>query len=178
MVCSRCKMVVESELKRFGLHPRSIELGEVEVEDTLNSFQKEELNNRLMQLGFALIDDKKSRLIEKIKNEIITLVRSDEKFKINFSLYISKLLNHDYSYLINLFTSVEGTTIEKYLIAQKIEYVKELLTYDELSLNEIAFKLNYSSAAHLSRQFKQVTGLTPSHFRWLKEKKRVPLEQV
>lgn len=180
MVCSRCKMVVKSELIKFGLHPVAVELGEIELqEQELNALQKLQLNERLLSYGFEIIDDKKSRLIEKIKNEIINLVHySQEQLKTNFSRHISRQLHHDYTYLSNLFTEVEGITIERYFIAQKIERVKELLVYDELSLSEIAIKMNYSSVSHLSKQFKKVTGLTPSHFKLLKEKKRKPLEEL
>ena len=151
----------------------------MEVTEELNKEQKQKLNQTFLSFGFELIDDKRSRLIEKIKNTIVKLVHySDEQLKINFSQYISELLHHDYTYLSNLFSEVEGTTIEQYFIAQKIERAKELLTYDELSLSEIAFQLNYSSASHLSKQFKKVTGLTPTHFKQIKEKKRHPIEEL
>lgn len=179
MVCSRCKMVVKSELMKFGLHPLTVELGEIEIEEDINALQKIQLNERLLELGFEIIDDKKSRIIEKIKNEIVNLVHySENQLKTNFSEYISRLLNHDYSYLSNLFTTVEGTTIEQYFIAQKIERAKELLVYNELSISEIAFMLNYSSVAHLSRQFKKVTGLTPTHFKEVKKNKRIPIDNL
>ena len=179
MVCSRCKMVVKDELIKFGLHPTSVELGEVEVTEELNQVQKSKLNEALLLFGFDLIDDKKSRLIEKIKNTIVKLIYdSGEQLKINFSQHISQLLHHDYNYLSNLFSEVEGITIEQYFIAQKIERAKELLMYDELSLSEIAFQLNYSSVSHLSKQFKKVTGLTPTHFKQIKEKKRHPIEEL
>ena len=179
MVCNRCKMVVKEELIKFKLHPLAVELGEVEIKDELDPIRKKKLNEVLHQVGFELIDDKKSRLIEKIKNTIVKLIYySDDELKTNFSEHISSLLHHDYSYLSNLFTEVEGITIEKYFISQKIEKVKELLMYDELSLSEIAFKLNYSSVSYLSKQFKKVTGLTPSHFKQLKEKKRKPIDEL
>ena len=179
MVCNRCKMVVKDELIKFGLHPTSVELGEVEVTEELNQEQKNKLNRILLSFGFDLIDNKKSRLIEKIKNTIVKLVHySDEQLKTNFSQHISQLLHHDYNYLSNLFSEVEGITIEQYFIAQKIERAKELLMYDELSLSEIAFQLNYSSVSHLSKQFKKVTGLTPTHFKQIKEKKRHPIEEL
>lgn len=179
MVCNRCIMVVEEELKKFGLNPEKVILGEAELEKDPTPEQKEELEKALSNLGFELIDDKKSRIIEKIKNVIIDLVHhqeSDNKF--NLSDVLSRKLNHDYNYLSNLFSEVEGTTIEKYFIAQKIEKVKELLVYDELSLSEIAFQLNYSSVAYLSNQFKKVTGLTPSHFKQIREEKRKSLDTV
>ena len=179
MVCNRCKMVVKDELIKLKLHPLSLELGEVVIDDELNVGQKKSLDSTLRLLGFELIDDKKSRLIEKIKNNIVKLIYySDKQLKTNFSVFISKELNKDYSYLSNLFTEVEGISIEQYFISQRIEKVKELLMYDELTLSEIAFKLNYSSVSHLSKQFKKVTGLTPSHFKNLKEKKRKPIDEL
>lgn len=178
MVCNRCIMVVKKELEELGLQPIEVELGEVTVTKELSATQKEQLNTRLLTLGFELMDDKKSRLVEKIKNEITRQVYGDEDLKINFSQHISRLLHHDYNYLSNLFTAVEGTTIEQYFIAQKIERVKELLVYDELSLSEIAVLMNYSSVGHLSRQFKKTTGLTPSHFKQVKVKKRTPIDDL
>jgi len=159
-------MVVKDELIKFGLHPKSVELGEVEITEDLTSQKKAELNKTLQLFGFDLIDDKKSKLIEKIKNAIVELVHySDDQLKTKFSEHISYKLHHDYSYLSNLFSEVEGTTIEKYFIAQKIEKVKELLKYDELSLSEIADKLGYSSVSYLSNQFKKQTGLTSSFYK-------------
>ncbi|MBB4034553.1 AraC-like DNA-binding protein [Dysgonomonas hofstadii] len=179
MVCDRCKMVVKSELEKLGLTPLNIDLGEVILEKPLDEHQKLLIENALAPLGFELIDDKKSRLIEQIKTLIIELVHyNNSNLKINLSDYLSDKLHHDYNYISNLFSEIEGTTIEKYFIAQKIEKVKELLVYDELSLNEIAFRLNYSSTAHLSSQFKKVTGLTPSHFKQIKTNKRKPLDKV
>lgn len=179
MVCSRCKMVVKNELLRMNLHPSVVELGEVHISEELTAEQKKQLNHNLLSFGFELIDDKKSRLIEKIKNAIVDLVHYSEKQpRANLSEYISHKLHHDYNYLSNLFSEVEGTTIEQYFIAQKIERVKELLVYDELSLSEIAVMMNYSGVAHLSKQFKKTTGLTPSHFKQLKEKKRIPIENL
>lgn len=179
MVCNRCKMVVKNEMEKLGFYPMSLTLGEVELENELLSSEKLTINNHLRTFGFELIDDKKSRIIEKIKNVIINLVHcQDNETKINLSDLLSNSLHHDYNYLSNLFSEVEGTTIEKYLIAQKIEKVKELLVYDELSLSEIAFRLKYSSVAYLSNQFKKVTGLTPSHFKQIKEDKRKPLDKV
>jgi len=145
-------MVVKNELIKFGLQPSSVELGEVIISDELDMLKKEQLNQVLLSLGFVLIDDKKSRIIEKIKTEIIELVHhSDLQLKSKFSNYISNQLHHDYNYLSNLFSEVEGTTIEQYLISQKIEKVKELLVYDEFSLSEIAIQMNYSSVSHLSK---------------------------
>lgn len=179
MVCNRCKMVVKDELIKFGLHPNSIQLGEVEIDEELNSKKKSELNHVLQSYGFELIDDKKSQLIEKIKNSIVELVHySDNQLQTNFSEHISKKLHHDYSYLSNLFSEVEGTTIEKYFISQKIEKVKELLKYDELSLSEIANRLGYSSVAYLSNQFKKQTGLTPTFYKSQKKNKRKNLDDL
>ena len=179
MVCNRCIMVVKNELERLGFHPLYLTLGEVDLKDELTDSEKLTINNHLQSFGFELIDDKKSRIIEKIKTVIITLVhQQDNDSKANLSDVLSNNLNHDYNYLSNLFSEVEGTTIEKYFIAQRIEKVKELLVYDELSLSEIAFRLNYSSVGYLSNQFKKVTGLTPSHFKQIKEDKRKPLDKV
>ena len=179
MVCNRCIMVVESEFEKLDIQTLSVELGEVRLDKKLTTEQKNKLSERLESLGFSLIDDKKGRLIEQVKNLIIELVHyNNNNLKINLSDYISDKLHHDYNYISNLFSEVEGTTIEKYFIAQKIEKVKELLVYDELTLNEIAFNLNYSSVAHLSAQFKKVTGLTPSHFRQIRTNKRRPLDEV
>ncbi|TPD65712.1 helix-turn-helix domain-containing protein [Flavobacterium microcysteis] len=179
MVCNRCIMVVQNELDKLGLDVKSIKLGEVVVGKELTAEEKKKLEEAFTPLGFEVIDDKKSRIIEKIKNTIIELVHhQDNGAKTNLSEVLSSKLNHDYNYLSNLFSEVEGTTIEKYFIAQKIEKVKELLVYDELSLSEIAFRMNYSSVAYLSNQFKKVTGLTPSHFKQIREDKRKPLDKV
>ena len=179
MVCDRCKMVVKSELEKLGLHVLSLELGEVEVENSISQKTKLEINKTLQQFGFALIDDKKSKIIEKIKTLIIELIYTKSgKLVTNFSDFLTEHLNKDYNSVSRLFSEVEGITIEKYFIAQKIERVKELLVYDELSLTEIADQLNYSSVAHLSAQFKKVTGFTPSYFKEIKEKKRSTLDAV
>jgi AraC-like DNA-binding protein len=179
MVCNRCIMVVKSELEKLGFTPLSIVLGEVEIYENLEDYQKSIINRHLQSFGFELIDDKKSRIIERIKNRIIDLVhKQDNDIRENLSALLSRELHHDYNYLSNLFSEVEGTTIEKYFIAQKIERIKELLVYDELSLSEIAFRLNYSSVAYLSNQFKKVTGLTPSHFKQLGGDRRKPLDKV
>ena len=179
MVCNRCKIVVKSELEKLGLHPVSVDLGEVDIADELQGYQRQDIHTALQKFGFALLDDKKSVVIERVKNLIIDLVQNkNNQLKTNLSDYLSRELNHDYTYITNLFTQVEGTTIEQYFIAQKIERVKELLVYDEISLSEISYQLNYSSVSHLSKQFKKVTGLTPSHYKQLKEKKRKPLEEL
>ncbi len=179
MVCSRCIMVVKSELEAFGFHPISVALGEVAISETITKDQKQEINKKLLAFGFELIDDKRSRIVEKVKTLIVDLVHSkNNSLQINLSDYLVDSINQDYSHISNLFSQVEGTTIEQYYILQKIERVKELLVYDELSLNEIAFQLKYSSASHLSKQFKKVTGLTVTHFRNLKNQKRNPLENL
>lgn len=179
MVCNRCIMVVKSTAVQSGLEPLSVDLGEMVFEEEITSSQKAHLDAALRPLGFELIDDKRSRLIEKIKNLIVDLVQQKTfELHTNLSDYLSEHLHHDYQYLSNLFSAVEGTTIEKYFIAQKIEKVKELLVYDELTLSEIAFRLNYSSTAYLSSQFKKVTGLTPSHFKQIGGRKRLPLDEV
>ncbi len=172
-------MVVQNELDKLGLEVKNIRLGEVTLEQEPTTEEKKKLEEALIPLGFQLIDDKKSRIIEKIKNAIIELVHhQDSEIKTNLSDVLSSKLHHDYNYLSNLFSEVEGTTIEKYFIAQKVEKVKELLVYDELSLSEIAFRLNYSSVAYLSNQFKKVTGLSPSHFKQIREDKRKSLDEV
>ena len=176
MVCIRCKMVVKYELDKLGLHHTRIELGEVEIKEDLSEEQLNDLNVALKSCGLELIDDKKSILVEKIKATVIELVHyTDDMIKINLTDYISQKLNHNYTYLSNLFSEVKGTSIEKYYLELKIERVKELLVYDELNISEIAWKLHYSSVAHLSSQFKKMTGLTPSHFKNLKHIRRNPL---
>lgn len=179
MVCDRCKMVVKSELEKLNLNPISVELGEVVIERDWTIIEKEQLEKRFNDLGFEIIDDKKSRLIEKIKKHIINLIyRNNDDLKVNLSDYLSEKIHHEYNYLSHLFSEIEGITIEKYYIAQKIERVKELLVYDELSLTEIAYQLNYSSVAHLSTQFKKLTGLTPSYFKNIRSLKRKSIDQV
>ncbi|WP_284653229.1 helix-turn-helix domain-containing protein [Flavobacterium terrisoli] len=179
MVCRRCKMVVASELEKLGVKTLSVELGEVELQHPIDAALKDTLAANLYALGFELIDDKKSKIIERIKSLIIELVHSrDNDLKTNLSQYLSSEIGQEYSALSNLFSEVEGTTIEKYLIAQKIEKVKELLTYDELSLSEIAYQLNYSSVAYLSNQFRKVTGFSPTYFKNLKDRKRKQIEDL
>lgn len=172
MVCRRCIMVVESEFKKLGLHPISVVLGEVKLENSISKNQKEILLESLQALGFDFIDDKKSKTVGRIKKGIADLIRSKSNdHKVNLSDHLIKNLSQDYSTLSNLFSEVENTTIEKYFISQKIEKVKELLLCNELSLGEIADALNYSNAAHLSNQFKKITGFTPTGFKQLKDKK-------
>ena len=173
-------MIVKSELERLGLHYVNVDLGEVDIMEDISAEQLAELNTALRKSGLELMDDKKSILIEKIKNVIVEYVHySDlEPLTVNFSDYLAKKLDHDYTYLSNLFSEVQGTTIEHFVITHKIERVKELLVYDELNLTEIAYKLHYSGVAHLSTQFKKITGLTPSHFKQLKNKRRGNLEDL
>ncbi|SHM14389.1 transcriptional regulator, AraC family [Flavobacterium chilense] len=179
MVCGRCKMVVKSEFEKLGLQTISVELGEVELQHDIADSQKEILLKNLQALGFDFIDDKKSKTIEKIKNLIVDLVHhKNNELKVNLSDYLVENLNQDYSTLSNLFSEIENTTIEKYFISQKIEKVKELLIYNELSLSEIADMLNYSNVAHLSNQFKKITGFTPTYFKQLKDKKRIQIENL
>jgi AraC-like DNA-binding protein len=179
MVCIRCKMVVKSELEKLGLHYIVVDLGETEIMEDISKEQLDRLNVALKKSGFELMDDRKSILVEKIKTIIIELVHyTDEQIKINLSDYLSQKLNHDYTYLANLFSEVKGITIEKFYLSHKIEKVKELLVYDELNLTEIAYKMHYSSVAHLSNQFKKMTGLTPSHFKNLKKKRRSALGEL
>lgn len=178
MVCKRCKMVVEDELNKLEIPLLKMDLGVVALKEKLSDDKKRLLSENLERLGFEIIDDKKSRLIEQIKSLIISLVQNQEYLQVNLSEYLSQQLHYDYNYLSNLFSDVEGKTIEKYYIAQKIEKVKEWLMYDEFTLNEIADKLNYSSAAYLSSQFKKVTGLTPGFFKNKGGVKRKSLDQV
>jgi len=177
MVCAGCIMVIKTELNKLGIQGLSIELGEIEIKDDLSEEQLQLFSKAIHQFGFEIMDDRKSYLIEKIKHAIFELVHySDEDIKIGLSDYISLKVNHSYIYLSNLFSEVTGTTIEQYIITKKIDRVKELLIYEDLSLSEIAFRMHYSSVAHLSAQFKKVTGLTPSFFKKLKLK-RLPVYQ-
>lgn len=179
MVSARCKMVVKEELKKLGLHFIVVDLGEVEIMETLSAIQREHLKSVLFQSGLELMDDKRAVLIEKIKNAIIEMVHhSDENIKVNFSDYLSKKLDHDYTYMANLFSEVQGSTIEHFIISHKIERIKELIIYGELNITEISQLMNYSSVAHLSNQFKKSTGLSPSHFKQLKDKRRSPIEEI
>ena len=179
MVSTRCKMAVKEELKKLKLHYIVVDLGEVEIMEDITTEQKAKLKVGLINSGLELMDDKKSVLIGKIKNVIIEMVHhSDELVKINFSIYLSEKLNHDYTYLANLFSEVQGTTIEHFIINHKIERIKELIIYNELNITEISHLMNYSSVSHLSNQFKKVTGLSPSHFKKLKIKRRNPIEYI
>lgn len=179
MVCIRCIMVVKEELAKLGIEYTTVELGEVDIISPFTNELHNQLKNRLMKFGLELIDDKKKVLIQRIKNLIVEMVHyTDEPLVVNFSVYLSEKLNHDYTYMANIFSEVQGTTIEKFIISHKIERVKELLVYDELNLTEIAYLMHYSSVAHLSAQFKKVTGLTPSYFKQLKYKRRNMLEDM
>jgi AraC-like DNA-binding protein len=179
MVSNRCKLAVRDELKKLGLHFIVVDLGEVEIMEELSDENHELLKNGLLELGLELMDDKKSILIERIKNIIVEMVHhSEEVVKVNFSDYLSEKLHHNYTYLASLFSEVQGTTIEQFVILHKIERIKELMIYDELNITEIAWKMNYSSVAHLSTQFKKVTGLSPTHFKQLKDKRRSPIEEL
>ena len=179
MVCIRCKMVVKNELEKLGLKYLVVDLGEVDLFEEMTMNQHDAFKAAIFRSGLELLDDKKSVLIQKIKNVIIDLVHySEEPMSINLSEYLSKKLNHDYTYLANLFSEVSGLTIEKFYIIHKIERVKELLVYNELTLTEIAYKMHYSSVSHLSFQFKKITGLTPSHFKKLKEQRRSMLDKL
>ena len=179
MVSTRCKMMVKEELKKLGLHYVLVDLGEVEIMEDISHEMREQLKIALLLTGLELIDDKKAVLIGKIKSVIVEMVHYlEDSPKTVFSDYISQKLHHDYTYMANLFSEVQGTTIEQYIIAHKIERIKELIIYDELNITQIAMKMNYSSVAHLYNQFKKVTGLTPSHFKKMKDKRRNPIEDI
>ena len=172
-------MVVKAELEKLGLHYVDVKIGEADIIENIFPEQQALLDKALKKSGLQLMDDKKSILVEKIKSAIIELVHyTEDQIKVNLSDYLSEKLNHDYTYLANLFSEVKGITIEKFYLTHKIEKVKELIVYDELNLTEIAYKMHYSSVAHLSNQFKKFTGLTPSHFKKLKNKRRSTLEDV
>jgi YesN/AraC family two-component response regulator len=179
MVSTSCKNAARDALREMGLHFIIVELGEVELMETLSFSQREELKTKLLASGLELMDDKRSVLIERIKNVVIHMVHySDEVLLINFSDYLSEKLQLDYTYMSNLFSEVQGTTIEQYIISNKVERIKELIIYNELNITEIAWKMHYSSVAHLSNQFKKVTGLSPTHFKQLKDRKRNPIEEL
>lgn len=179
MVSNRCKLAVKDELKKLGLHFIVVDLGEVEIMENISFEKREILKQALLDSGLELMDDKRAILIEKIKNIIIDMVHhTEESIKINFSDFLSDKLNHNYTYLANLFSEVQGTTIEHFIINHKVERIKELIIYGELNVTEIAWKMGYSSVAHLSTQFKKVTGLSPTHFKQLKDKRRNPIEEI
>lgn len=179
MVSNRCKTAVKEELKKLGLHFIVVDLGEVEIMESISEEVRMLLKASLLDAGLELMDDKRAVLIERIKNTVIEMVHhSDEVIKVNFSEYLSEKMKHDYTYLANLFSEVQGTTIEHFIINHKVERIKELIIYDELNITEIAWKMNYSSVAHLSNQFKKVTGLSPSHFKQMKVKRRSQIEDI
>lgn len=179
MVSLRCKMMVKEELKKLGLRYVVVDLGVVEVMEDITPEQHDALKTNLFRSGLELLDDKKAILIEKIKIVITKMVHyTDELPKVNFSDYLSEKLGYDYTYLSNIFSEVKGITIQQFIIIHKIERAKELLLYDELNLTEIAYRLHYSSVAHLSNQFKKVTGLSPSFYKQLKQKRKGSLENM
>jgi YesN/AraC family two-component response regulator len=179
MVSIRCKMIVKSEIDNLGLHYGVVDLGEVNVVEDVTEEQRRKLKTALLRSGLELMDDKRAILVEKVKAVVVEMIHyADELPKQNFSHYLSEKLHYDYTYLANMFSEVTGTTIEHYLILHKIERVKELLLYDELNLTQISYKLHYSSVAHLSNQFKKITGLTPTYFKKLKYKRLNTLENV
>ena len=179
MVSLRCKMMVKEELKKMGLHFIVVDLGEVDIMETLSPEQREELKIGLLNSGLELMDDKRAILIERIINVITEMIHNaDELPEINYSNYLSQKLNHDYTYLSNIFSEVKGITIQQFIIVHKVERIKELIIYDEMNMTEIAWNMGYSSVAHLSNQFKKVTGLSPSHFKQLKDKRRSQLEEI
>jgi YesN/AraC family two-component response regulator len=179
MMSNRCKAVVKEELKKLGLHFVIVDLGEVDIMETLSTEQCDELKTALLHYGLELMDDKKAVLIEKIKTSVIEMVYgSDELIKTNFSTFLSTKIGQDYNFMANLFSEVQGTTIEQYVIGHKIERIKELMIYGELNITEIAWKMNYSSVAHLSNQFKKATGLSPSHFKQLRTKREQPAQEL
>jgi AraC-like DNA-binding protein len=179
MMSNRCKMLVKDELKKLGLHFIIVDLGEVDVMEDLSAEQLRELKTALLRSGLELMDDKKAVLLEKIKAAVIEMIYldTDDIVKINFSDYLSKKLQQDYTYLANLFSEVQGSTIEQFVITHKVERIKELMIYGKLNITEIAWKMNYSSVAHLSNQFKKATGLSPLHFNQLRNKRDNPVDE-
>ena len=179
MVSLRCKMMVKEELKKLGLRFVIVDLGIVEILEDITPQQRAQLSRNLLKSGLELLEDKKSILIGKIKNVIIEMIHySDEMPKVNYSDYISEQLGHNYTYLANTFSEVKGITIQQFIIIHKIERVKELILYDELNFTEISYKLHYSSPAHLSNQFKKITGLSPTFYKKMKQKRKRNLENM
>lgn len=179
MVSTRCKIAVKEELKKLGLHFIFVDLGKVEIMENISELQKKNLKTALLRLGLDLMDDKRTELIEEIKSLVIQMIHySEETVKVNFSVFLSEKLNFDYTYLSNLFSEVQGTTLEHFIISHKIERIKELIIYDELNITEIARMMNYSSVAYLSNQFKRITGFSPSQFKQLNDKRRNPIEEI
>jgi len=179
MVSTRCKIAVKEVFRNLGLVYGNVELGEVELAEILSDDMLDELKISLLNIGFELIEDRRAILIERIKNIVIDMVHhSDKPIKVNFSDYLSEKLKYDYTYMANVFSEVQGISIEQFIISHKVERIKEFIIYDELNMTEIAFKMNYSSVAHLSGQFKKVTGLTPSYFKKLKMRRLEPIENI
>jgi len=179
MVSTCCKIAVKEELKKLGLHFIFVDLGKVEIMENISELQKKNLKTALLRLGLDLMDDKRTELIEEIKSSVIQMIHySEETVKVNFSVFLSEKLNFDYTYLSNLFSEVQGTTLEHFIISHKIERIKELIIYDELNITEIARMMNYSSVAYLSNQFKRITGFSPSQFKQLTDKRRNPIEEI
>ena len=179
MVSTRCKIAVKEVFRNLGLVYSNVELGEVEIAEILTDEKLKDLKISLLNIGFELIEDRRAILIERIKNIVIDMVHhSDSQIKINFSDYLSEKLKYDYTYMANVFSEEQGVSIEQFIISHKVERIKEYIIYDELNMTEIAFKMNYSSVAHLSGQFKKVTGLTPSYFKKLKMKRLEPIENI
>lgn len=179
MACLSCKVVVTEALKELEIEPIKVELGEIEIREGLTDVEKQKLNNKIKKVGLELLENKQGAIIEKIRKVVVDYVyHTEEKLITNFSDYISKKLNYSYTYLSNLFSEVEVSTIEQYVIAMKIERIKELIMFKDLTLTEISYKLHYSSVAHLSTQFKKVTGLTPTHFKALKKKRRIAIQNL
>ena len=179
MVSTRCKIAVKEVFRNLGLVYSNVELGEVEIAEILTDEKLKDLKISLLNIGFELIEDRRAILIERIKNIVIDMVHhSDSQIKVNFSDYLSEKLKYDYTYMANVFSEEQGVSIEQFIISHKVERIKEYIIYDELNMTEIAFKMNYSSVAHLSGQFKKVTGLTPSYFKKLKMKRLEPIENI
>lgn len=180
MVCNRCIKVIQDEFDKLGIAIESIKLGEINITKKPNNLEIITIKEVLETNGFELLDDKKSQIIDRIRTLVVEIAHHNKEVKAhsNYSDFIAQELGYDYSYLSHLFSSAEGITIEKYFILQKVEKVKELLDYDELSLKEIAYQQGYSSVQHLSNQFKKITGLSPTHFKNLKEHKRLPLDEL
>lgn len=179
MVSNRCKMVVKQVLQQMDLHFVIVDLGEIDIMEDITEQQREQLNIALLESGLELMDDKKAVMIEKVKNTIVQMIHHEEELpSTKYSNFISEKLGYDYTYLSNVFSEVQGMTIQQYIIIHKIEKVKELLMYNELNLTEISYKLQYSSVAHLSNQFKKVTGMSATDFMLLKNKRRSPIEEI
>ena len=179
MVSNTCRLVVKDALNKLNLHYIMVNLGEAEIMENISKKQREELKETLLKMGLELMNDKRTILIEKVKNTIVEMVHfADDMIKVNFSDYLSRKLDYDYTYLSNLFSEMQGTNIQHFILLHKAERVKELITYHELTISEIAYKMNYSSVAHLSNQFKKITGFSPSHFKQLRVKRRSVIESI